>query len=383
MVRARASQGRDSIAPNALPRRQATPGLVPVCRPWAPSAEAVAPYLERIDATRWYSNFGPLVCEFEERLAQRFTDRASVVTTANGTLALAIALRARAPRNGLCIMPAWTFVASAHAAELAGLAPCFADVDEEGGVLTPDLARRAMRKLAEPVAAVMPVAPHGQPIDLAAWAEFEEETGTPVIVDAAAGFDAVSEAPVTVAVSLHATKALGIGEGGFIATRNESAAIQMRALSGFGFAGGARDALSPAFNAKLSEYAAAVGLAALDDWPRTRARYIRAARLMRAALASSRSVALQAGWGASWVSAACVVRTSEGTDRLERRLAAAGIETRRWWERGAHRQPAFRNAPRADDLAVTDRLAATTVGLPFAVDLDADAINRIAAAIGS
>ena len=34
--------------------------------PDLPSAEDVLPYLRRIDAERWYSNFGPLVREFEQ-----------------------------------------------------------------------------------------------------------------------------------------------------------------------------------------------------------------------------------------------------------------------------------------------------------------------------
>ena len=37
-------------------------------RPLLPRAEEILPYLQRIDAQRWYSNSGPLLREFEERL---------------------------------------------------------------------------------------------------------------------------------------------------------------------------------------------------------------------------------------------------------------------------------------------------------------------------
>ncbi|MET0183006.1 MAG: DegT/DnrJ/EryC1/StrS family aminotransferase, partial [Caulobacterales bacterium] len=107
----------------AQPHAQPDARRIPVCRPWAPPAHAIAPYLERIDAARWYSNFGPLVLELEDRLAARFQSGTRIVTVTNGTLALALTLRARAPRGGLCLIPSWTFVATAHAALLAGLTP--------------------------------------------------------------------------------------------------------------------------------------------------------------------------------------------------------------------------------------------------------------------
>ena len=45
---------------------------VPLLAAELPSLEALAPYLERIDRNRWYSNFGPLVQELELRLADAF-----------------------------------------------------------------------------------------------------------------------------------------------------------------------------------------------------------------------------------------------------------------------------------------------------------------------
>ena len=62
----------------------------------------------------------------------------------------------------------------------------------------------------------MPVAPFGRPIDVEAWDRFRSSSGLAVVIDAAAGFDAVAATGTTAVVSLHATKVLGIGEGGFI-----------------------------------------------------------------------------------------------------------------------------------------------------------------------
>ena len=61
-------------------------------------------------------------------------------------------------------------------------------------------------------------------------------------------------------------------------------------------------------------------------------------------------------------------------------LADAGIEARAWWGEGCHRHPAFARMS-AEPLPVTDALAASTVGLPFASDLSMEDVGRIAAAL--
>ena len=42
---------------------------VPILRPKLPAAERLVDYLRQIDASRYYSNFGPLACTLEDRLA--------------------------------------------------------------------------------------------------------------------------------------------------------------------------------------------------------------------------------------------------------------------------------------------------------------------------
>ena len=99
-------------------------------RPKLPSADRLAPYLKAIDASPLYTNFGPLALSLEGRLAEHYgLNEGTVATVANATLGLAIALAVQQPPPGtLCAMPAWTFVASAHAAVMAGLVPYFVDV---------------------------------------------------------------------------------------------------------------------------------------------------------------------------------------------------------------------------------------------------------------
>jgi dTDP-4-amino-4,6-dideoxygalactose transaminase len=192
---------------------------IPVLVPHLPSADQILPYLRRIDTNRTYSNCGPLSREFAKALAARFATRggeAGVTLICNGTSAIELALRSRA-RPGLryCLMPSYTFIASVHAVTNAGLDPFLVDVDERSLALTPSIAMQVIRRMPELPAAVLVISACGAPPDLPAWEALEHETGIPVVFDAAAAATSIKTSGYQPqCVSLHATKVLGIGEGG-------------------------------------------------------------------------------------------------------------------------------------------------------------------------
>ncbi len=354
---------------------------VAIARPRLPLAQDILAYLQRIDDARWYSNFGPLLVEFEQRIAGRLSPTAQVVTVANATQALTLGLLAMnlAP-GGHVVLPAWTFVATAHAVTQAGLKPWFVDVDPETWMLDPATVAALASEHDRQVAAVIPVCAFGSLPDLAQWRAFRNTTGIPVLIDAAAAFDTLPDARLPAVVSLHATKVLGMGEGGFLATEDEALASRVRQLTTFGFKG-SRESLVTATNAKLSEYAAAVGLAALDNWPGDRLRWLRTAQMLRIALIDRPEVRFQAGWGSDWVTSVCTVGLPDGAaDRVARMLREDGIDTRQWWDRGCHVSRAFADC-RREALPITEALAGSTLGLPFSIDMDAYEIGRVAAAL--
>jgi dTDP-4-amino-4,6-dideoxygalactose transaminase len=282
-----------------------------------------------------------------------------------------------------CLMPSWTFVASASAAVAAGLVPHFIDVDPQTWALDP-IALMARRDLAG-VGAVMAVAPFGAPIDRAAWEVFTARTGIPVLIDGAAGFDAVASigragpGPTPIMISLHATKVFGIGEGAILLSSDRPLVELARQFGNFGFCSVA-EAIVAGTNAKLSEYAAAVGLAALREWPGRRLQLLATAAAYRAALSQVPGIAIAPEFGIGWVGSTCCVTLPGDGLIVGERLAKRGIETRRWWRRGCHQQPAFTACPR-DKLPVTVDLARRCLGLPFFPDMTSADIERVADAL--
>ena len=311
--------------------------------------------------------------EFEERLAAHFGAGARVATVSNATIGLTVALLSHElPHGSLCMVPAWTFAASAHAIQLAGLVPWIVDVDLTSWALEPDVARELLRDAPDNVSAVMPVSPFGAPIDYAAWEDFADATGVAVVIDSAAAFDTLRAAHVPSVVSLHATKLLGIGEGGFVLTKNGDFIEEIQKRSNFGF-WNSRESKVRSLNAKISEYAAAVGLASLDLLKTTRADFERVARAYIAA--PSPHVTFQKGFGDHWISSTVIV-TTDDAEATARALAARRIGTRRWWGGGLHRHGAFKSLPRGET-PNTDLLVERVIGLPCWRDLPNEQILQI------
>ncbi len=353
---------------------------IPLRRSRLPPADELLPYLRRIDAAQWYTNFGALVREFESRLARHFGVAAEeVVTVANGTLGLVGALQAQGVTPGkLCLIPSYTFAATPAAAIAAGLNPYFVDVSRETWALELDTAEAAMRQLGGQVAAVMPVSPFGAPIDAAAWDDFSARHGVNVVVDAAGAVDTLKPGRVPAMVSLHATKVLGVGEGGLVVARDPELITRIRRCSNFGFEAWhtGKGALEAGGNFKMSEYTAAVGHAVLDAWPKTRETVISLAKTYRDALNSIPGIR-QMNWFGRQGGAYCAVELAEPNgERVVQQLELLGIESRLWWGRPCHRHPAYARFGHGD-LANTEWLVPRVLSLPFYPELSKADVLRI------
>ena len=362
---------------------------IPVLRPRLPSAEQLLPYLRRIDATRVYTSWGPLALELEERLCRRFSlPVGGVVSASSGTSALTAAILTAAGRaagrRGLAIVPALTFVATAAAAESCGYTLRIADVDPETWQLDPE--RVAARTDLDEVAIVIPVAPFGRPVPQTAWLEFRERTGIPVVIDGAATFEAAAGQPerilgeLPVAMSFHATKAFATGEGGCVASTETGVVEQIGQALNFGFSG-SRDSATPSLNGKLSEYHAAVGLAELEEWD---ARQEATARVLDLYRESFNRLGLAdrlvCGPEVASIYVLFQARTQLEANDVAASLVEEGVSHRLWYGGGVQTHTRYAGCS-SDPLPVTEELAPRLLGLPFAVDLDERAVERIGAAV--
>jgi dTDP-4-amino-4,6-dideoxygalactose transaminase len=278
-------------------------------------------------------------------------------------------------------MPSWTFAATPHAAVAAGMRPWFHDVDSRTWALNAQAVSETLARNSCPARAVVVVSPFGAPLDMSSWQSFQQKTGVPVVVDAAAGFDTVRASSVISVVSMYATKILAAGEGGFAVAPSPHMRDRLMSCCNFGFEG-SRSAQRKAINAKMSEYHAAVALASLDGWPATRLRHLQITEWYRQAISRLPGVSLQPGYGEGWVTGTTnVLIESDSAERIARTMLGEGIESRMWWSHGCHVQPAFAGCSRGE-LPVTENLAARVLGLPHFLEMTKGDVEAVADALG-
>lgn len=355
--------------------------FLPVCRPGLPAAAELVPWLSQIDGSRLYTNRGPLVRRLETRLALALgLPEHGLRSASTGTSAIEIAILAAAgparPERPFALVPAYTFAATALAAERAGYRPIFCDVDPVTWGM--DFAAAARHPDLDRIGLFLPVACFGRLPDLAGAEALMAATGIPVVYDAAASFEAMLDRPghvsarVPVTLSFHATKTFSTAEGGAVLWDSPEGAEALVRAANFGF-NFSRRSESAGTNAKLSEIHAAVGHAMLDRFAQRRADYA-------AVVALWREVA--AGLPGRMVTApdlASVYVLWEAPDEAahlaaQAALTAANIDSRRWYETGLHRMAHFATG---QSLPVTEDLGARLLGLPMAHDMPRAQMERV------
>ncbi|MDC7681741.1 DegT/DnrJ/EryC1/StrS family aminotransferase [Asticcacaulis sp. BYS171W] len=236
-------------------------------KPDLPTVEDVLPYLRQIHSNARYSNFGPLSTELEAGLLSAFgsADTAErCVCVSNATSGLTAALLA-AGVNGKVAVPAFTFPASLGAVCSAGATPVIFDVSIDKWAFDEIIIEDILKS--ENISAVMIVEAFGILTNIENLIRMCLSHGVKVIIDSAAGLGVrrtgrVVHPDVFEIFSMHATKPLGIGEGGCVFMHN-SRVSNFRAAINFALPVHQDHTVYWGFNGKMSEYHAAVGLAQL------------------------------------------------------------------------------------------------------------------------
>lgn len=235
-----------------------------VGRPNIGSREAFLAYANDIFDRRWLSNNGPLVQQFEQRVAD-YLGAKHCVAMCNGTVALEIAIRAL-NLGGEVIVPSYTFIATAHALHWQAITPVFADIDPNTHTLDPDAVRRMITPR---TTGIIGVHLWGNAAQVEALQAIADEHELQLMFDAAHAFGCSHQGRMIgnfgrcEVFSFHATKFFNTFEGGAVVTNDDELAETMRLMRNFGFAG-IDNVIHPGTNGKMIEIAAAMGLVNFD-----------------------------------------------------------------------------------------------------------------------
>jgi dTDP-4-amino-4,6-dideoxygalactose transaminase len=352
--------------------------------PLMPSTEELIPWFKKIEEAKHYTNFGPLLKQFEHEIADYLSSQSGsiihVATCKSGTSAITLALSAlNLPNNSQVLVPALTFPGTAEAVIHAGLQPVFCDVDAQSWLLTPKIAEDALCKLPK-LAAILPVTTYGCPQDALAWDQFIEKHHVPVVIDAAGSLaDQIIGKKVIVTFSLHTTKFLSAVEGGLIASCDETLMQTIRQQSNFGLNG--TRVTSIGYNEKLDEYSAAVGLVNLEKSSEYYEKLNHRREMYQQYFSALNFVQWQQA-PQPFVSTLLVIQLNRDFDnqQLMAWLAKQKIESRLWYCPILPEHPVFQQFTKLD-LNNTNKLAKRLIGLPMHIELTDDEINYIVNAV--
>lgn len=301
------------------------PRVIRLARPWIGDEERA-----RVDAvlTSGMLVQGAEVLALEEELARR-CGRAHAIACGSGTAALELALAALGVDGGDVLCPDLSWPSPAHAIARVGARPVLVDVDPSSWNVTGEAlaAARTDRTRAAIVIDQFGMPAH-HPSIAAALGDL------PRIVDAACSLGASVDGRPSASfgaiacLSFHPRKLITTGEGGACLTDDPSLAARLRMLRNHGQTGVGTFG-EPAGNQRLTELAAAIGIAQLARLDAIVARRRALADRYRARLAELETQRPPAGVETNWQTFGVILDEGRDRDAIVLRLRDAGVEAGR------------------------------------------------------
>jgi perosamine synthetase len=341
-------------------------------------------------------SLGPMGERFEREFAA-WLGAADAVAVSSGTTALHLGVRALGWGSGDEVLTSpFSFVASANCLLYEGARPVFCDVDPVTLNVDPGAAAAAA---GEATAGILPVHIFGYPAAMPELEALASKHGLGILEDACEALGAVDSEGRGVGTrgnlatfAFYANKQMTTGEGGMIVPADAASAARLRSERNQGRAVdmGWLDHDRLGFNYRLSDVAAALGVAQVEKLEAMLERRARVAALYEQGLAGIEGLRTPiAGRGEerrSWFVYA--VRLPEGADRAATiaRLAERGIAGKAYLP-CIHLFPHYRELGwRQGQFPVAEAAAADSLALPFHTGLDEAQVARVceelAAALG-
>jgi perosamine synthetase len=335
---------------------------------------------------------GPKLLEFERELARRL-GVADVSAVSSGTAGLHLAVRAAGigPGDEVITTP-FSFVASANCLVYEGARPVFCDIDRRTLNLDPEAAAAEVGKR---TGGLLPVHVFGYPADLPEFERLAARHGLWLVEDACEALGAVHRDGIPVGArgnlavfGFYPNKQLTTGEGGVVVCpsvelkeRIDSERNQGRAPDR-----GWLDHDRLGYNYRLSELAAALGLAQLERLDELLAARERVAGLYASALSGIEGLELpctdRGGERRSWF--VYVVQLPPGVDRggVIADLRTRGVESKPYLS-AIHLMSHYRErfGHREGEFPVCEDVARRALALPFFPELTDGQVERVVGAI--
>lgn len=343
-------------------------------------------YIEEIKSiwdSHWLTNMGEKHQQLQSKL-KHFLDVDGVELLTNGHMAIELTLQAMDLKGEVITTP-FTFASTTHAIVRNGLTPVFCDIDPD--TYTMDVTK-IEALITDKTCAILPVHVYGNICNVEEIEKIAKKHNLKVIYDAAHAFGetyhgkGVAGFGDASCFSFHATKVYNTIEGGAVAFKDEAMGQKLYDLKNFGIHG-PEHVMGVGANAKMNEFAAAMGLCNLRHLPEEIAkrkavydRYVE--RLSQ--VEGIRLNPVQDGLTPNYAYFPILVEPElygKDRDQLADRLREHQIYARKYFYPITTAFDCYKNLYRAEDTPVALAVSQKVLTIPMYADLQMEEVDHI------
>ena len=357
--------------------------LINVTRSSMPEFEEYCEEIRPLWESRFLTNMGVKHQQLENDLLT-YLGADNITLFTNGHLALENVIAAMGITGEVITTP-FTFASTTHAIVRNGCTPVFCDINPDDYTIDAD---KVEPLITDKTTAIIPVHVYGNMCDTERLDAIAKKHGLKVIYDAAHAFgvkkNGVSSAMYGDAAmfSFHATKVFHTIEGGAVAYRDGSLKTKMNDLKNFGIHG-PESVPDVGGNAKMNEFAAAMGICNLRHLDGEIAKRSRASALYVSRLSGVEGIKLcspQTGVTSNYAYFPVVFDGYKyNRDQVFSALAENKIIARKYFYPLTNSFACYAGRPgfNPDDTPVAKRIAASVLCLPIYAGIEESVVNEV------
>ena len=336
-------------------------------------------------------SIGPKLLEFEGKIAD-YVDIPYSAVVNSGTSALMLALLAKGvTHDDEVITSSFSFISSANVAIHVGGVPKFADIDPTSLNITPDTVRE---RITDKTKAIIPVDIFGRAVDQEGFRDLADEHNLVLIEDSCEALGTlvngkhVGSKADAAAFAFYPNKQITTGEGGVVVSNDKSVIDKVKQLRNQG-----RDLNSKwlihseiGYNFRMSEINAALGCTQMDKIEifiekksRIKAMYDKAFSNCNLITTLDSPPHERTSWFVNVIQVNFEESKIDNRYELSKLLLERGSQSGMYFE-PIHLQPIYKRmfGYKEGDFPITEKIAKSTIAIPFHLDLQEEDIEEIA-----
>ncbi len=243
-------------------------------------------YLEECITSNYVSSIGPFTTKFENFISKKIgLNEAGAAATSSGTTALQLGLLSlEVKQNNLVILPTYTFIATANAISHVNAQPWIFDIEMRHLTLDHQKLEYELenntyqensfcfhKKTKQKIGCIIPVHVFGCPPNIDEIKRIGAKYNIPILLDSACGIGSkyknldLGETGLPGIISFNGNKTITTGSGGIFYSKEKTLIQKVKHLSSTAKSTNRYDHDEIAFNFRMSNIQAALGLAQLEQ----------------------------------------------------------------------------------------------------------------------